>query len=70
MGNKSGVLKWKFLLATIYLQSGEFDRALKVHREVRDERREKAGVFNELTLESCYAVGAIHELLNQYEDAE
>jgi tetratricopeptide (TPR) repeat protein len=70
LGNKSGVLKWKFMLATIYLQKGDYDRALKTHQEVRDERREKAGVYNELTLESCYAVGAIQELLGRYDEAE
>jgi len=70
MGNKSGSLKWKFLFGTILLQKGDIEGALRVHQEVRDERIERAGVMNELTLESFYAVAAIREIQGRWDDAE
>jgi tetratricopeptide (TPR) repeat protein len=70
MGNRSGVLKWKFLLGSIFLQKGDVAAALQTHKEVRNERKERLGGFNELTLESLYAVGVIQEGLGRYEDAE
>jgi len=70
MGNRSGALKWKFLLGTILLQKGDIDGALRVHQEVRDERKDRAGVMNELTLESFYAVAAIREIQGKWDDAE
>jgi hypothetical protein len=69
MGNNSGVLKWQFLRASIMLQRGKTERARDLHIEVRDARKQRAGVYNELYLESCYAVAVIQESLGKYEDA-
>jgi len=70
MGNRTGYLMWTFLLASIYLQQGKTQLALKTHLEVLRERRERGGRFNEGTLESCYAVGAIYEQTERNEEAE
>lgn len=61
--------RFKFDLACIILQSGDLDRALKVHKEILEQRIEKLGQTNELTLHSIYAIGAIYELKGDFEEA-
>lgn len=62
--------RFKFDLACIILQSGDIDRALQVHKEILAQRIEDLGQANELTLHSIYAIGAIHELNGNLDDAE
>lgn len=62
--------RFNFDLACIILQSGDVDRALKVHNEILAQRIEDLGQSNELTLHSIYAIGAIHELKSEWDEAE
>lgn len=62
--------RFKFDLACIILQSGDLNRSLGVHEGVLNQRLEKLGQTNELTLHSMYAIGAIHELLQDFDQAE
>ena len=59
----------KFDVACIVLQSGDMDRALQMHEEIRQERIETVGPANPLSLHSMYAIGAIHELKGDYYEA-
>lgn len=68
--NFSLASRFKFDLACIYLQSGQRDEALRLHRDIFDARLDKLGPSSELTLHSRYAIGAIYELKQQYEEAE
>lgn len=69
-GYKMFSARFKFDLACIILQSGDLDEALRVHRDVYDQRLEMVGRTNELTLHSVYAIGAIHELGDDFYEAE
>ena len=68
--NRSLMNRHKFDLACIILQSGDVDRALATHHEVYKARLEISGKANELTLHSCYAIGAIHEQCGRFAEAE
>jgi len=61
---------WKFDMACVILQSGDLGRALQVHKEVLNARLEHHGKSSFLTLQSYYAVGAIHAYLNDQIAAE
>lgn len=61
--------RFKFDVGCIILQSGDLKRALKVHKEILAQRREKLGQTNELTLHSIYAIGAIYELQGNFDEA-
>ena len=62
--------RFEFDMACIILQSGDLDRALELHREIYTQRFETVGITNELSLHSMYAVGAIYELKEDYDEAE
>jgi tetratricopeptide (TPR) repeat protein len=62
--------RFKFDMACIILQSGDSDRALRAHEEILGQRIEMVGQTNELSLHSFYAIGAIHELKGNFEEAE
>ena len=62
--------RYKFDHACTLLQSGNVDEALKTHEEIYETRLKASGKANELVLNSCYAIGAIHELCGRYERAE
>lgn len=62
--------RFKFDMACIILQSGDSDRALRVHTEVYEQRLKVVGSTNQLSLHSMYAIGAIHELEGRLEEAE
>lgn len=62
--------RFKFDMACIILQSGDVDRALQLHKNILDQRIEMVGQTNELSLHSSYAIGAIYELKQDYDEAE
>jgi tetratricopeptide (TPR) repeat protein len=62
--------KWKFDLACIVLQSGDVERALRLHEEVLEARVQQHGKSSFLTLQSYYAVGALNAYLGQLVPAE
>lgn len=61
--------RFKFDMACIILQSGDLDRALQIHEEIHQQRIEIVGPSNPLSLHSMYAIGAIHELKEDYYEA-
>lgn len=61
---------WKFDLACIVLQSGDIEKALKLHKEVLDARVQQHGKSSFLTLQSYYAVGALQSYLGETAQAE
>jgi tetratricopeptide (TPR) repeat protein len=61
--------RFKFDMACIVLQSGDLDRALQIHVEIHQQRIETVGPSNPLSLHSMYAIGAIHELKEDYYEA-
>lgn len=62
--------RFRFDMACIILQSGDLDRALRVHEEIHDRRIEMVTIDNQLSLHSMYAIGAIHELKGDLCEAE
>ena len=62
--------RFMFDLACIILQSGDIERALNTHQKVHEARLRTSGRTNELTLHSCHAIGAIHELCGSHARAE
>lgn len=62
--------RFKFDQACIILQSGDVERALRIHEEIYEQRIEKVGLVNPLSLHSMYAIGAIHELKQDFSEAE
>ena len=69
-GNEELMLRFKFDLACTHLQSGDADKALEMHKEVLGKRIIVCGKVNENTLQSYYAVGALHELRGEFAEAE
>ena len=69
-GNEALMLRFKFDLACIHLQSGMAEDAFKLHKEVLEKRIIVCGKINEGTLQSYYAVGALYELRNEFDEAE
>ena len=61
--------RFKFDMACIILQSGDLDRALNIYEEIHRQRIETVGPANPLSLHSMYAIGAIHELKEDYLEA-
>jgi tetratricopeptide (TPR) repeat protein len=62
--------RFKFDMACIVLQSGDLDRALRLHQEIYNQRIEMVGITNELSLHSMYAIGALYELKEDFHQAE
>lgn len=69
-GKLSMMNHFKFDLACIILQSGDLERALAMQKEIYEARIIFNGKVNELTLESAYAIGALHEHRGQPAEAE
>jgi tetratricopeptide (TPR) repeat protein len=69
-GNSSLANRFRFDLACIVLQSGDMSKALAMHQVVYKARIKISGKANELTLHSCYALGAMHEHLGDLPEAE
>ena len=69
-GKASMMNRFKFDLACIILQSGDLERALAMQEEVYESRIVLNGKANELTLESAYAIGALHEHRGRLAQAE
>jgi len=69
-GKGASCNNWKFDMACVILQSGDLDRALKIHKEVLNARLEHHGKSSFLTLQSYYAVGAIYVYLDDHKTAE
>ena len=69
-GNESLMLRFKFDLACLHLQCQGVEASLAMHQEVLDRRLVICGRTNEHTLQSYYAIGALHELREQYAEAE
>ncbi|KAK4697613.1 hypothetical protein P7C71_g481, partial [Lecanoromycetidae sp. Uapishka_2] len=69
-GNDSLTLRFQFDLACIHLQTGNVDKALALHEEVLEKRIVVCGKVNENTLQSYYAIGALHELRGNFAEAE
>ena len=69
-GKLSMMNRFKFDLACIILQSGDLERSLAMHEEIYEARIILNGKANELTLESAYAIGVLHEHRGQLAEAE
>lgn len=69
-GTSSAQNRWKFDLACIVLQSGNLERALTLHQEILESRRELHGGSAFLTMQSMYAVGAVQAYLGDFSGAE
>lgn len=69
-GQSSATSKTRFDLACIVLQSGDTTRALELHQQVLESNLKQHGKFSFLTLQSYYAVGALHAYRGELADAE
>lgn len=69
-GQSSAASKTKFDLACLVVQSGDFTRALSLHQEVLESNLKQHGKFSFLTLQSYYAVGALHAYCGDLAEAE
>ena len=69
-GNEALTLRFEFDLACITLQSGLADSALELHKQVLEQRIIVCGKTNENTLASYYALGTLHEMRAEFEEAE
>ncbi|MCJ1467362.1 hypothetical protein MMC07_005986 [Pseudocyphellaria aurata] len=69
-GQSSATSKTRFDLACIVLQSGDLTRALELHQQVLKSNLKQHGKFSFLTLQSYYAVGALHAYRGELADAE
>lgn len=69
-GQESLMLRYEFDLACITLQSGDVDSAFELHKQVLNQRIIVCGKTNENTLQSYYALGALHEIRAEFEEAE
>lgn len=69
-GQSSATSKTRFDLACIVLQSGDLPRALELHQQVLESNLKQHGKFSFLTLQSYYAVGALHAYRGELADAE
>jgi tetratricopeptide (TPR) repeat protein len=68
--DKQLVLRYKFDLACIVLQSGNIKRALELHKLILTARLDLQGRDSYFTLQSYYAVGALFSYLDQLDEAE
>ena len=69
-GKESLMLRYTFDLACITLQSGDVNSAFELHKWVLEQRIVVCGKSNENTLQSYYALGALHEIRTEFEEAE
>ena len=69
-GQSSAANKTKFDLACIIFQSGDFQRALALHREVLATNVRLHGKENFLTMQSIYALGALYAYSGNQAEAE
>ena len=69
-GTVALTLRFEFDLACITLQSGDVDSAFELHKQVLEQRITVCGKTNENTLQSYYALGALHEIRAEFEEAE
>ena len=69
-GQSSAANKTRFDLACVILQSGDTQRALALHKEVLELNLRLHGKFNFLTMQSYYAVGAVHAYTGNLLEAE
>ena len=51
-------------------QSGDIEGALKMHKEIWETREEICGSHHDVTLQSCYTVGAMYSHLKNFPEAE
>jgi tetratricopeptide (TPR) repeat protein len=64
------LLRYRFDLACIILQSGDKERALEMHKDILLARENLQGRASYFTLQSYYAVGALCSYLGRYDEAE
>jgi tetratricopeptide (TPR) repeat protein len=69
-GKSQRYLFYLYDLACYVLQAGDKEKALQYHQEVMNLREEVCGEYNDVTLQSCYAVGAMYHHLGQLDKAE
>ncbi|MCJ1381135.1 hypothetical protein MMC17_004244 [Xylographa soralifera] len=69
-GQSSVTNKTRFDLACIFLQSGDLQQALDLHKSVLEANLRQHGKFNFLTLQSYYTVGALCAYSGSLIDAE
>lgn len=69
-GKEALTLRYEFDLACITLQSGDVNSAFERHQQVLEQRIIVCGKTNENTLQSYYALGALHEIRAEFEEAE
>jgi hypothetical protein len=68
--NQQLLLRYRFDLACIILQSGDKERALEMHKQILSARMDLQGRASYFTLQSYYAVGALCSYLGKYDEAE
>jgi tetratricopeptide (TPR) repeat protein len=68
--DKQLLLRYKFDLACIVLQSGDVERSLEMHRHILTARLDLQGRASYFTLQSYYAVGALCSYIGQLDEAE
>lgn len=56
--------------ACVLFHAGDATNALEMHLKILGEREEQHGKFGEMTLLSCYTVGAMHHHMGDLEKAE
>ncbi len=69
-GKEALTLRYEFDLACITLQSGDVNSAFELHKHVLEKRIIVCGKTNENTLQSYYALGTLHEIRAEFEEAE
>lgn len=69
-GNEALTLRYEFDLACITLQSGDVNSAFELHKQVLEQRIIVCGKTNENTLQSYYALVALHEIRANFAEAE
>jgi tetratricopeptide (TPR) repeat protein len=69
-GDQQLLLRYKFDLACIVLQSGNMGRALEMHKQILAARLDLQGRASYFTLQSYYAVGALCSYLGRLDEAE
>jgi tetratricopeptide (TPR) repeat protein len=70
LAEKQLTLRYEFDLACIVLQSGDKERALKLHSEILEVRLGLQDRTSYFSLQSQYAVAALHHYLGQFDLAE
>jgi hypothetical protein len=64
------LLRYKFDLACIILQSGDKERVLELHKQILSARMDHQGRASYFMLQSYYAVGALCYYLGKYNETE